>query len=182
MDFIGKNKLCVLCWSFHVFVSAHHYSLSFCCIPWQLLWFDFLEALVLLFGIKTSAPPTNFFTLFSIAVFVWIASPVSPENTSSCGAWSNQWAHNFWRYNSMICWNVLLFVILYYTSAFSLLTIFSTTSMYATLAVSPGQPSLISDDADVVALIGTSKDLAKQINQKEVHWGVCYASVGLFST
>jgi len=41
--------------------------------------------------------------------------------------------------------------------------------MYATLAVSPGQPSLISDDADVVALIGTSKDLAKQINQKEVH-------------
>jgi transcription initiation factor TFIID subunit 5 len=78
--------------------------------------------------------------------------------------------------------NVLLFVILYCTSAFSPVTIFSTTSMYATLVVSPGQPSLISDDADVVALIGTSKDLAKQINQKEVHWGVRYTSVGLFST
>jgi hypothetical protein len=64
--------------------------------------------------------------------------------------------------------------------AFSLLRIFSTTSV-CTLAVSPGQPSLISDDADVVALIGTSKDLAKQINQKEVHWGVCHASVGLFA-
>jgi len=47
-------------------VVAHHYSLSFCCIPWQLLWFDFLEALVLLFGIKTSAPPTIFFTLFHL--------------------------------------------------------------------------------------------------------------------
>lgn len=46
--------------------------------------------------------------------------------------------------------------------------------LYAILAVSAGQPSLISDDADVVALVGTSKDLAKQINQKEVHWGVCY--------
>jgi hypothetical protein len=45
--------------------------------------------------------------------------------------------------------------------------------LFVKLAVSPGQPSLISDDADVVALIGTSKDLAKQINQKEVHWGVC---------
>jgi hypothetical protein len=49
-------------------------------------------------------------------------------------------------------------------------------------AVSPGQPSLISDDADVVALIGTSKDLAKQINQKEVHWGVCFPSIWLFPT
>jgi transcription initiation factor TFIID subunit 5 len=45
--------------------------------------------------------------------------------------------------------------------------------------VSPGQPSLISDDADVVALIGTSKDLAKQINQKELHWGVCMFSIKL---
>lgn len=45
------------------------------------------------------------------------------------------------------------------------------------LAVSPGQPSLISDDTDVVALVGTKKDLAKQINLKEVHWGVWSASV-----
>uniref|UniRef100_A0ACD5ZZP5 Uncharacterized protein n=1 Tax=Avena sativa TaxID=4498 RepID=A0ACD5ZZP5_AVESA len=43
--------------------------------------------------------------------------------------------------------------------------------------VSAGQPSLISDDVDVVALVGTSKDLAKQINQKEVHWGLLEDSV-----
>ncbi|XP_066333367.1 uncharacterized protein [Miscanthus floridulus] len=48
---------------------------------------------------------------------------------------------------------------------------------HITFEVSPGQPSLISDDADVVALIGTSKDLAKQINQKEVHWGLLEDSV-----
>ena len=71
---------------------------------------------------------------------------------------------------------------MYCGCTFSLLRIFSTTFIDATLAVSPGQPSLISDDADVVVLIGTSKDLAKQINQKEVHWGVCYASVRLLST
>ena len=52
--------------------------------------------------------------------------------------------------------------------------IFSATFLFSILAVSAGQPSLISDDEDVVALVGTSKDLAKQINQKEVHWGVCY--------
>ena len=53
---------------------------------------------------------------------------------------------------------------------------FPSTFLYAILAVSAGQPSLISDDADAVALVGTSKDLAKQINQKEVHWGVCYSA------
>ena len=53
--------------------------------------------------------------------------------------------------------------------------------LFAILAVSAGQPSLISDDADVVALVGTSKDLAKQINQKEVHWGVCYSSTAVMN-
>uniref|UniRef100_A0A0E0AH42 TFIID subunit TAF5 NTD2 domain-containing protein n=1 Tax=Oryza glumipatula TaxID=40148 RepID=A0A0E0AH42_9ORYZ len=37
--------------------------------------------------------------------------------------------------------------------------------------VSPGQSPLIIDDSDAVVLIGSSKDLTKQINQKEVHWG-----------
>ncbi|BAF20131.1 transcription initiation factor TFIID subunit 5 [Oryza sativa Japonica Group] len=46
-----------------------------------------------------------------------------------------------------------------------------------TFDVSPGQPSLISDDTDVVALVGTKKDLAKQINLKEVHWGLLEDSV-----
>ncbi|RVW54167.1 Transcription initiation factor TFIID subunit 5 [Vitis vinifera] len=38
--------------------------------------------------------------------------------------------------------------------------------------VSPGQPASISDDAEVVTLIGSSQDDANQINQKEIHWGV----------
>ncbi|KAF2287272.1 hypothetical protein GH714_039509 [Hevea brasiliensis] len=38
--------------------------------------------------------------------------------------------------------------------------------------VSPGQPSSISDDAEVVTLIGNSQDAANQINKKEIHWGV----------
>ncbi|KAK2640329.1 hypothetical protein Ddye_028124 [Dipteronia dyeriana] len=37
--------------------------------------------------------------------------------------------------------------------------------------VSPGQPNTISDDAEVVTLIGSNQDAANQINQKEVHWG-----------
>jgi hypothetical protein len=37
---------------------------------------------------------------------------------------------------------------------------------------------------NVIALIGTSKDLVKQIKQKEVHWGggVCFPSIWLFPT
>ena len=35
-----------------------------------------------------------------------------------------------------------------------------------------GHPSSISDDVETVSLIGNSLDIAKQINQKEVHWGV----------
>ncbi|XP_021644951.1 transcription initiation factor TFIID subunit 5 isoform X2 [Hevea brasiliensis] len=38
--------------------------------------------------------------------------------------------------------------------------------------VSPGQPSSISDDAEVVTLIGNSQDAANQINKKEIHWGL----------
>uniref|UniRef100_A0A0E0LE17 TFIID subunit TAF5 NTD2 domain-containing protein n=1 Tax=Oryza punctata TaxID=4537 RepID=A0A0E0LE17_ORYPU len=55
--------------------------------------------------------------------------------------------------------------------------VYCATYPYPILAVSPGQPSLISDDTDVVALVGTSKDLAKQINLKEVHWGLLEDSV-----
>ncbi|XP_048227970.1 transcription initiation factor TFIID subunit 5 isoform X2 [Ricinus communis] len=38
--------------------------------------------------------------------------------------------------------------------------------------VSPGQPSSISDDDEVVTLIGSSQDAANQINKKEIHWGL----------
>ncbi|KAK2969133.1 hypothetical protein RJ640_013082 [Escallonia rubra] len=38
--------------------------------------------------------------------------------------------------------------------------------------VSPGQPSSISDDAEVFTLVGSGQDEANLINQKEVHWGL----------
>ncbi|XP_062097373.1 transcription initiation factor TFIID subunit 5-like isoform X2 [Humulus lupulus] len=38
--------------------------------------------------------------------------------------------------------------------------------------VSPGQPNLISDDAEAVTLTGSSQDAVSQINQKEIHWGL----------
>ncbi|KAM7459563.1 hypothetical protein LguiA_036557 [Lonicera macranthoides] len=38
--------------------------------------------------------------------------------------------------------------------------------------VSPGQPSSISDDAEVVTLIGSGQDAANLINQNEIHWGL----------
>ncbi|CAN6459305.1 unnamed protein product [Victoria cruziana] len=43
--------------------------------------------------------------------------------------------------------------------------------------VSPGQPSSFTDDADVVSLMGSSNDIAKQVNQKEVHWGLLEDSI-----
>jgi transcription initiation factor TFIID subunit 5 len=38
--------------------------------------------------------------------------------------------------------------------------------------VTPGQPTSISDDSEAVSLVGTSQDLAREINQEELHWGV----------
>lgn len=38
--------------------------------------------------------------------------------------------------------------------------------------VSPGQPISISDDAEVVTLVGSGQDAANLINQKEIHWGL----------
>jgi hypothetical protein len=68
------------------------YKQKICYIPWYLLWFDFLEALVCAIWNKKKISCSNyfFFTLVSIAVFIWIASQVPPENTSSCGAWSKR--------------------------------------------------------------------------------------------
>ena len=146
------------CWqgTFHVVIcssvgnSLHDTS-------WSHLFFSFLQ-----FCFSYKIMSTALFKVSTscfIAVFIWITSPVSPENTSSCDAWNNQWKDNFWRYSSQSV-EFISHILLTLTSQ-----IFS---------VSAGQPSLISDDADVVALVGTSMDLAKQINQKEVHWGVCY--------
>ena len=40
------------------------------------------------------------------------------------------------------------------------------------LTVTQGQPTSISDDSEAVVLVGASQDLAREINQKELHWGV----------
>lgn len=49
-------------------------------------------------------------------------------------------------------------------------------SLFYLLTVSPGQPISISDDAEVVTLVGNSQDSVNQINQKEIHWGVSLES------
>lgn len=50
------------------------------------------------------------------------------------------------------------------------------------LTVSPGQPTSSSGDADFVTIEGRNNDLVRQINQKEIHWGVGsnnqYAQIG----
>uniref|UniRef100_A0A0D9WWN5 TFIID subunit TAF5 NTD2 domain-containing protein n=1 Tax=Leersia perrieri TaxID=77586 RepID=A0A0D9WWN5_9ORYZ len=62
----------------------------------------------------------------------------------------------------------LLLQYLHNTQALAVLGIINE---HITFEVSPGQSPLICDDLDAVVLIGTNKDLTKQINQKEVHWG-----------
>ncbi|CAI9767257.1 unnamed protein product [Fraxinus pennsylvanica] len=44
--------------------------------------------------------------------------------------------------------------------------------------VSPGQPSSISDDAEVFTLVGSGHDAANLVNQKEIHWGLLEDSLG----
>ncbi|XP_068650297.1 transcription initiation factor TFIID subunit 5-like isoform X1 [Aristolochia californica] len=51
-------------------------------------------------------------------------------------------------------------------------TVLGVINEHINIQVSPGQPSSISDDTDAVTLIGGSQDTAKQINQKEIRWGL----------
>uniref|UniRef100_A0A0E0Q0V9 TFIID subunit TAF5 NTD2 domain-containing protein n=1 Tax=Oryza rufipogon TaxID=4529 RepID=A0A0E0Q0V9_ORYRU len=59
-------------------------------------------------------------------------------------------------------------LLLQYLQKTQALVVLGIINEHTTFDVSPGQPSLISDDTDVVALVGTKKDLAKQINLKEL--------------
>jgi hypothetical protein len=45
------------------------------------------------------------------------------------------------------------------------------------LTVTPGQPTAISDDTEAISLVGTSQDLAREINQKDLHWGVILTNI-----
>ena len=89
-----------------------HHDLTF----FSLLQFCFSNKIMstALFKVSTSC---------FIAVFIWITSPVSPENTSSCDAWNNQWKDNFWRYSSQSV-EIISHILLTLTSHFS------TTSLY----------------------------------------------------
>jgi hypothetical protein len=53
------------------------------------------------------------------------------------------------------------------------------------LTVTPGQPTAISDDTEAISLVGTSQDLTREINEKDLHWGVGLTNIlvpVLFST
>ncbi|XP_057959727.1 transcription initiation factor TFIID subunit 5 [Malania oleifera] len=52
------------------------------------------------------------------------------------------------------------------------ITILGIINEHINFQVSSGQPSSISDDAEVVTLFGGSQEAANQINQKEIHWGL----------
>ncbi|GFZ08296.1 TBP-associated factor 5 [Actinidia rufa] len=72
---------------------------------------------------------------------------------------------------SLICFPVLCFLCIYLR-----FSIFNTLSRHIQLTllltVSPGQPGSISDDAEVVTLVGSGQDAANLINQREIHWGL----------
>ncbi|TKY74792.1 Transcription initiation factor TFIID subunit 5 [Spatholobus suberectus] len=51
-------------------------------------------------------------------------------------------------------------------------TILGIINEHINFQVTPGQPSLISDDPEAVTLTGSSLEAANQLNQKEIHWGL----------
>ncbi|KAH1252748.1 Transcription initiation factor TFIID subunit 5 [Glycine max] len=51
-------------------------------------------------------------------------------------------------------------------------TILGIINEHINFQVTPGQPSLISDDPEAVTLTGSSQEAANLINQKEIHWGL----------
>ncbi|CAJ1973644.1 unnamed protein product [Sphenostylis stenocarpa] len=51
-------------------------------------------------------------------------------------------------------------------------TILGIINEHINFQVSPGQPSLISDDPEAVTLTGSSQEAANRINKKEIHWGL----------
>nr|XP_018685033.1 PREDICTED: transcription initiation factor TFIID subunit 5 isoform X2 [Musa acuminata subsp. malaccensis] len=68
-------------------------------------------------------------------------------------------------------------LLLQYLQKTQSLTILGIINERINFEVSPGQPISISDDMEVVALVGSNHDQAKQINQKEVRWGLLEDSV-----
>ncbi|XP_078443254.1 TBP-associated factor 5 [Wolffia australiana] len=68
-------------------------------------------------------------------------------------------------------------LLLQYLQRSQSLTMLGIINEHINFKVYPGHPSSISDDFEAVSLIGNSLDMAKQINQKEVHWGLLEDSI-----
>ncbi|KAK9279969.1 hypothetical protein L1049_013653 [Liquidambar formosana] len=75
---------------------------------------------------------------------------------------------------SWILWQKGIFkkLLLQYLHKTESITMLGIINEHINFQVSPGQPVSISDDAEVVTLVGSSQDSANQINQKEIHWGL----------
>ncbi|XP_020237888.1 transcription initiation factor TFIID subunit 5 [Cajanus cajan] len=75
------------------------------------------------------------------------------------------------KFNIKICEysNELLLQHLHSTQSTTILGIINE---HINFQVTPGQPSLISDDPEAVTLTGSSQEAANRINQKEIHWGL----------
>ncbi|KAK8916869.1 hypothetical protein KSP39_PZI022521 [Platanthera zijinensis] len=63
----------------------------------------------------------------------------------------------------------LLLQYLQKTQSFTMLEVINE---HINFEVTSGQPVSISDDSEVMALVGSSRDIAKHVNQKEVRWGL----------
>lgn len=63
-------------------------------------------------------------------------------------------------------------LLLQYLQKSQSLTMLGVINEHINFQVSPGQPSSISDDAEVFTLVGNGQDTTSLINQKEIHWGL----------
>ncbi|KAF3329599.1 transcription initiation factor TFIID subunit 5 [Carex littledalei] len=68
----------------------------------------------------------------------------------------------------------LLLQFIHKTKSFDMLGVIN---QHINFEVTPGQPTSISDDSEAVSLVGASQDLARELNQKELHWGLLEDSV-----
>ncbi|XP_047338133.1 transcription initiation factor TFIID subunit 5 [Impatiens glandulifera] len=63
-------------------------------------------------------------------------------------------------------------LLLQYLQKSQSITMLGVINEHINFQVSPGQPSSISDDAEVFTLVGSGQDTTNLINQKEIHWGL----------
>ncbi|PKU85694.1 Dynein assembly factor with WDR repeat domains 1 [Dendrobium catenatum] len=77
-----------------------------------------------------------------------------------------------WAYGSLDLYKYSYNLLLQYLQKAQSFTMLEVINEHINFEVSSVQPVSISDDSDVIALVGNSQDLAKQVNRKEVRWGL----------